>query len=265
MTDSPWLFAAGIALGLFGLLIAWAWATRGPDDGAAKACLRLILRLYTRAWHGLRWSPAADPLPARGAAIVVANHRSGVDPLVLYATTRRDIHFLMAREYYEVPHLRWLFRLVGAIPVNRDGKDLSATKAALQRLKEGRVVGIFPEGGIRAPGEEGMDGSKFGVALLALRTGAAVVPAHITGTPPFDSVLRAFVSPSRSSIRFGEPLRFARAGERKPGREEMETITKTIFERIETLRRESEGRDTEDDSGRSQATATVESAQPNDR
>jgi 1-acyl-sn-glycerol-3-phosphate acyltransferase len=229
---------AAVLLAFVSSFLAVAWARRGPADDLVAATVRLVLDLYIALYHRLRRlpGPPGPPIPLEGPAIVVANHRSGVDPLVLSACTRRLIHFLMAREYYEQRGLRWLFRTAGAIPVNRDGNDLGATKAALKALKEGLVIGIFPEGGIRPQDGEEPEAGKSGVALLALKTGAPVVPAYISGTPAYDSVLRAMITPSRSQIRFGEAMRFAPPAGRKPSREEIDEAARRVRDRIGELR-----------------------------
>ncbi len=213
-----------------------AWVRRGPGDRLSVALLRFINESFLSLWHGLRQEPGSPipPVPLEGPAIVVANHRSAVDPLALAASTRRVIQFLMAREYYETPGLRWLFRAARAIPVNRDGSDLGATKAALNVLREGGVIGIFPQGGIREASESEL-GGKAGVALLALRTGAPVIPAYITGTPALESVFLSILIPSRSRVRFGEPLRLSVDG-KKATREEIDEAARTILERIAELR-----------------------------
>jgi 1-acyl-sn-glycerol-3-phosphate acyltransferase len=214
-----------------------AWIRRGPRDSLGIASLRLLNDLYTGLWHGVRWEPPppASPIPIDGPVIVVANHRSAADPMVLAASTRRLVRFLMAREYYQVFGLEWLFRLAGEIPVNRDGSDLGATKTALKVLRDGGVIGIFPQGGIREEGfQEEADG-KAGVALLALRTGAQVVPAFISGTPIRESVFLTMLIPSRSRIRFGAPLRFAPAG-KKVTREEIDDAARAILEAVASLR-----------------------------
>jgi len=231
------LFAGLVVAALLAALAALAWIRRGPEDTLLIALLRLVLDLYMRVFHRLHWMPPAAPIPLQGPAIVVANHRSGVDPLAVAASTRRLIHFLMAREYYEIPWLRWFFRLSGAIPVNRDGNDLGATKAALKILRDGELLGIFPQGGISLKAGEPL-GGKSGAALLALKTEAPVVPAHITGTPSCESVLRALLTPSRSAVRFGEPVRFSPPLGRKPSREEVDALARQILERVEKLRPE---------------------------
>ncbi len=221
-----------------------AWARRGPQDDLRVSLLRLFNELYLRVYHRLQWSSESpgDPLPSHGPAIVVANHRSGVDPLALTACTKRAIRFLMAREFYALPGLHWIFQIVGAIPVNRDGNDLGATKAALKVLREGGIIGIFPQGGIRleSNGRNESIEIKAGAALLALRSGAPIIPALIRGTPSLDSVFRAILTPSRASILFGKPLQLEVCG-KKPTRQEIEDATNRIQERLNELRVSSPG------------------------
>jgi 1-acyl-sn-glycerol-3-phosphate acyltransferase len=223
-----------LAAGMAGFVLL-AHALRGADDTLGIACFRLFCRVYLKVVHRLRIdSPTKDPLPSTGPAIVVANHRSSVDPFVIGAATGRRVRFLMAREYYEVRGLRWLFKRLGCIPVNRDGSDLGATKTALKALKEGEVIAVFPQGGIREAG--GALEGKDGTALFALRTGAPVVPMYVDGTPNLDSVFLALLRPSRSSLRCGSPLPFRKSDAGKPSRESLEQATARILGAIESLR-----------------------------
>ncbi len=226
-------WALGIGLGSAVVFSAVSLLLRGPEDTLAVAHVRLLARCYMRVVHRQRVRLELDAVPREGPAIVVANHRSGVDPLAVGITTRRLIHFMMAREYYEVPVLRWFCSIVGAIPVNRDGHDLAATKAALGLLRAGRVVGVFPQGGIREGGE--FDDAKGGVALLALKTGAVIVPCFIDGTPQNDSVLKALFTPSRTAVHCGSVLVPAKTAG-KPSRDEVEELTQRIVDAIAAQR-----------------------------
>jgi 1-acyl-sn-glycerol-3-phosphate acyltransferase len=226
-----------LALAAFALFFLYVFRRRGPEDTLFLAFLRAVGNGYSRVFHRLRRPrPGEDPVPPEGACIVVANHRSGIDPLLLCLLTRRRIRFLMAREYYEIPILHWMFRALGCIPVNRNGNDLGATKAALRVLREGKVIGIFPQGGIREASDapEG----KSGTALLAIRTRAPVVPFLIEGSPNFDSVLRAFLTPSKTRVRWGAPVKFGAPGAEKPTRAELDEVTASILKAIWALRDE---------------------------
>ncbi len=206
---------------------------RGPEDQLLACILRPLCLAYVRVFHQLKVFPAEDIVPRKGPAIMVANHRSGVDPVLISILTQRRVRFLMAREYYETPGLRWLFRSLGCIPVNRDGNDLSSTKAALKALHHGEVIGIFPQGGIRDTTD--FLQWKAGVALLALRTGAPIIPFYIFGSRNLNSVALSLLTPSRTWIHCGVPLTFTCA-RGKPRREELENVTAEILESIARLK-----------------------------
>ncbi len=160
---------------------------------------------FATCWHGLRGRPSRCPLPESGGCILAATHVSSVDPLLLQSCCRRLIHWMMAREYYGLPGVQWLFRLIGPVPVNRTGQDLSATRAALRLLGGGRVVGVFPAGDIRPAGQPEMD-LKPGAAMLALASGAPIIPARIFG-PSHRSVPADWLLPHRRTrVEFGPPV-----------------------------------------------------------
>ena len=96
---------------------------------------------------------AVLPLPRSGPAIVVANHVSGLDPLLLVSASRRPLRFIVAREQYRRPELKWLLRAMGCIPVDRERQPQKALRHALRSLREGEVVALFPEGRIHLPGD----------------------------------------------------------------------------------------------------------------
>jgi 1-acyl-sn-glycerol-3-phosphate acyltransferase len=183
---------------------------------------------YARVFHRTRVLTPCT-LPARGAAILVCNHTSGLDPLLLQSATRRVIVWMMAREYFEIRALKRFFQLVDAIPVDRSGKDLSATRGALRALQNGRVLGIFPEGRI----EQTRDLLPFqtGAAMLARRAGCPVVPAYITGTQRGKGMLSAFTKSQSAIMTFGGRMEFSRC-EEKP---DLETDTLQIESRIREL------------------------------
>ncbi|MFQ5701369.1 MAG: lysophospholipid acyltransferase family protein [Acidobacteriota bacterium] len=85
-------------------------------------------------------------IPRAGACIVVANHRSYADPVLLGSAFPRRIHFLIARPVYRLYRMRWFYYMMGSIPVSRKAPDPGAMKRALRILRGGGVIGIFPEG-----------------------------------------------------------------------------------------------------------------------
>lgn len=232
------VFLVAVPAGLLGSFGAYAALRRGPEDTWLVAFLRGLNDLLMHFVHRLRvldreGEPLRDALPRTGGFIVVANHRSGADPNIVGGTTRRWISFLMAREYYETTGLEWLFRHLRAIPVNRDGTDMSALRRAIAELRAGRVVGLFPQGGIREPDE--LDVAKAGVALLAAKSGVPVVPLYIDGSPIDESVFKVLFIPSRTRVYCGDPIVFE-GSTTKRDREALETFTNRILAGIAQLR-----------------------------
>jgi 1-acyl-sn-glycerol-3-phosphate acyltransferase len=164
------------------------------------------LYLFARLWHRCaRRGP--NLLPKRGAALLIANHPTHADPAFLTAACRRWVHFLQAREYYDVPFLRPLFHLWGCIPVSRGHPDPACIRAALECLRRGAVVGLFPEGELSPPGSGRLRRGHTGAALLALRSGAPVIPAYIAGAPPPRGVVADWLWPAGGvRVVFGPPI-----------------------------------------------------------
>ncbi len=118
-----------VGIGLFHARADWGGAHVNWLDGWT--------RLICRYLHGLKPEHKLD-LPATGPAIVVANHVSGLDPLLLIAASRRPLRFLIATEEYQRPVLHWIFKLAGCIPVDRKGRPEQALRTA-RRALEGQV------------------------------------------------------------------------------------------------------------------------------
>jgi 1-acyl-sn-glycerol-3-phosphate acyltransferase len=156
-------------------------------------------------------------VPRVGPVILAANHTAGIDPLLIFATcTHRTISFLVATEYCR-GLAGWFGRLVGCIPVDRERPGKDSIAACLRLLEGGGCLGIFPQGTFEAPDREPLD-AKGGVGLLALRTGATVIPCHISGTQYSDHVFGSFLNRHRVCVRYGPPVELAalRGPERPP-------------------------------------------------
>ena len=161
----------------------------------------------------LLYKPKAVGLESipEGPAILAANHQSFLDDLLLpLLVPGRKVVFLAKADYFDKWYLRWFFKGANVIPVRRESR--SAAEAALQTgvqaLREGNLVGIFPEG-TRSPDGRLYRG-KTGVARMALEARVPVVPVAITGTfeaLPYDKRLP---KPGRAEVRFGKPLDFQR-------------------------------------------------------
>ena len=137
-----------------------------------------------------------EHVPRTGPLIVAANHVSNLDPPVLGAALPRPLCYMAKAELFRIPVLGAIITQLRAFPVDRARGDVSAIRRAVEVLKMGAAVGIFPEGGRN---REGHNRIHSGVALLASLTGAPVLPVYIDGTK------ERF---ARITVIFGEPMTF---------------------------------------------------------
>ena len=189
--------------------------------------VRIYLRLKVRG---------SDRIPAKGPAIVVANHASFLDPIVLGSACPRKIHFIVLQTMYDWWRLRWFYWGMQTIPVRAEEGDPRAIRLALWRLKHGQLVGLFPEGA--RSGDGVMREGKMGVALLAALSGAPVIPCFIQGA--FESLPPgvAFPRPARVTVSFGESMQFKRAGGAKRDRADLESFSSELLAAIARLKEE---------------------------
>lgn len=163
-------------------------------------------RLFCRHFH--RLDRGDVPLPAKDGALLVSNHVSGLDPLVLIAASTRPLRFLIAREQYDRWWLKWLFRAIGCIPVERSRNPVAAYAAARRALEAGEVVALFPHGHIHLDHHPPAP-LKRGVALLARETGAPIVAVRLDGVRGQGLTVSAVFLRSRVRLRHHAPLRHA--------------------------------------------------------
>ena len=118
-------------------------------------------------------------MPRRGAFILCSNHFSWMDPPLLGAVCPRPLAFMTKAEMFAIPGLAIVLRIVGAFPVRRHSADRPAIRHAMDLLQRGRAVCLFLEGTRSRDGRLGR--AEPGVALIAARTGAPIVPVALCG------------------------------------------------------------------------------------
>jgi 1-acyl-sn-glycerol-3-phosphate acyltransferase len=159
-----------------------------------------------------------------------------VDPAFLLACSNRPLHFLQARECYEVPLLRRLFSWAGLVPVRRKGSDVGGIRQALRLLARGEVLAIFPEGEVGLGGRGGLGPGKQGAALLALRSGALVLPAWIEGGPEPKSSLVDWLWPSAGArVRFGDAINLDTFRHRPINPQRLREVTELLMRSLAQL------------------------------
>ena len=195
----------------FVLVCRWIrlrWMSQGPGGDPVTVLLCLGVRAYCRLVHrptyaGLEHVPDTN---RPGGLIVVANHTSAIDPLLLQAACPFEIRWMMAVEMM-TPELDWLWRRQRVIPVARDGSDLTPARDAIRHVREGGVIGIFPEGSIAQPPQE-VRPFFSGVGLIVARAKAPVLLGWISGTPPTADMMPALTTPSRARVEFIDLIDF---------------------------------------------------------
>jgi 1-acyl-sn-glycerol-3-phosphate acyltransferase len=170
-------------------------------------------------------------LPRNRSFVVVANHESFCDVLVLLAHLPLQVRFLAKRSVFRVPILGWSIAAAGFIPVDREARSRSAgaVEAALRRLQGGRSVVVFPEE-TRSPTGELLPFKK-GAALLALRSGLPILPIALAGT--FRVLPRGtlLITPGPVVLAAGDPIG---TGDRSP--RERAALTEEVRARVLALR-----------------------------
>ncbi|MFD0694857.1 lysophospholipid acyltransferase family protein [Paenibacillus sp. GCM10027628] len=180
-----------------------------------RAIFRVIFTLFFR----LR-AIGMENVPAHGAVVLCGNHTSLLDPPLLGTPLTRKVHFMAKAELFDVPVLGTVISKVGAFPVKRGGVSKESIRLAIQLLRDGNMMGVFPEGSRSNAGGMG----KKGAASLALKAGAAVVPVAIIGNY---SLFR------RMTIVYGKPLDLsAYTG---GSSDDLEQATETIMQEIRSI------------------------------
>lgn len=164
-----------------------------------------------------------ENIPEEGATILAANHTSFWDAPIILTATKRPMRTMGKAELFDHKLLAPFLRMAGAFPVHRGTADITAIKTALRTLKDGEIFAIFPTG-TRIKDGEGE--AKAGVAMIASKSGAPVIPIAIRGG------YRLF---KRVTIHVGEPLYIRNENDTKPSAEELQIYADKILDRINSL------------------------------
>jgi len=191
---------------------------------------RTVLRLFAD-WR----VSGGQNVPPMGPLIVVANHQSNIDPPLLGASLPRDLFFLAKETAFGNPAARWLLNNYGAYPLKRGKIDIAAIRWALNKLSGDNAIVLFPEG-TRSPGK--MKKALSGVTLLAIKSGAPILPVGITGTEKLGPILRVAFPTGNIRVNVGQvfSLPVVHGKLEKP---QLDSMTSIIMDRIAALLPES--------------------------
>jgi 1-acyl-sn-glycerol-3-phosphate acyltransferase len=202
---------------------------------AAELLVSPLLRAYFRPQ-----ATGQEFVPRTGPAIIAANHLSAADEVFTPITAGRQVLYFAKAEYFNSPGLRgrinaWFFRELGHVPVDRDNPRAAANtiEAGVELLALGKALGIYPEG-TRSP-DGRLHKFRTGVARLALRTGAPVIPVGLIGT---DKVLiegdrHWYRSPVE--VHYGPALDFSGRAEDERSSRVLREVTETVREAVQKL------------------------------
>ncbi|MCS6885414.1 MAG: lysophospholipid acyltransferase family protein [Acidobacteriota bacterium] len=165
--------------------------------------LKILFLMFFRLFFTVEYL-GVENIPSSGPAVLAANHPSYLDPVLIYVVSERPIRFLAWDKLFQIPILGFFLRLFGAIPVNVYSKDSNAFEQAMQVLRQGDLLGVFPEAGRSQQGY--MESLKSGAARLAIFNNCPIVPITITGAYEAWPVHRLLPLPRKIMVRFWQPI-----------------------------------------------------------
>ena len=178
--------------------------------------------IYFLAWIVYRPKKIGEKnIPKEGSYIICGNHVHSLDAVVLVASLKREVIFIAKEELYKNAFFAWLGHTFDVIAIKRDSADIDAMKASFKALKQGKILGLFPEGT-----RNGMaKGVKLhnGAALIALKTNNNIIPVGVQGSfKPFRKV----------KLNIGKPMDFSKFTNQKNDKEVLDNITKQVMDEV---------------------------------
>ena len=214
-----WLLTSSLVLLFWVIFAACGWLVfaflanrllENPRGDTVTGLFYHGARIYCRVVHRLVVEGRENIPTSRepGPLIVVCNHTAGLDPVLLQASVPFPIRFMMATKM-RLPIFEVFWEWAGIISITTSGRDLGGVREALRHLRDGGVVGIFPEGAIERPPQV-LVPFMAGTGILIGKSGAKVLPIAITGTPYAAKAWGSLWRRSRSRLRVGPVVEFDR-------------------------------------------------------
>lgn len=181
-----------------------------------------VLNVFSRVFFKFRVE-GIENIPQEGSIIIAANHKSNLDPIFLAACMHknRPITAVAKKELFKIKPLGYILNKLNVIPINREKPDVSTIKNILRSIKDGYVLGIFPEGTrIKEPG---FGQAKAGLSVFAIKGKAQVVPI---------SIISNYKLFNRVTIYIDKPISFEEYYKQKLTTEENERLAQNVLEVI---------------------------------
>ncbi len=212
-------------------------STNGEEFPTPYRIGAVVVHFFARTYFRVKYV-GLEHVPTEGGAILAPNHASFLDPPLIACRVERPMVFVANEMFFNVQPLGKWMRQAGGYPVSSSGESTGSMKEVLRALKNGRLLGLFPEG------TRSWDGSILppmaGVGLLVAATDVPVIPIHVDGAFRAWPRHRRFPFPRKIVIRFGPPvdldeLRARMTSDRKHRRDHQRAIAQTVMEAIESL------------------------------
>jgi 1-acyl-sn-glycerol-3-phosphate acyltransferase len=191
--------------------------------------LQIIARVGTTLLFDLR-ADGLENVPKDGGVLLVANHQSYLDPVLVAVRLYRPVSFFAKSELFTNPYFGWLIRTLHAFPVRQGDGDVGAVKEVIRRLEEGYALNIYPEGSRSEDGNVGR--FERGIALIIRKAKVPVIPVAIHGSHDAWPKNRTLFHPHPIRVRYGKAMDFAG----KKGEEIVRSLEDTIRQMAEDLR-----------------------------
>ena len=185
--------------------------------------VKLLIGIFLNVFYRIEFVNIEN-FPSKGGAVLCSNHNGSLDMFFIGYKLPRLVHYMSKEELFRNPILGALIRWVGAFPVKRGKVDIESIKTAIKILKEGNVMGIFPEG---TRHKEGVRTEvKPGVAMIAMKANVPVIPVALEGSyKPF----------SRVKVVFGKPFNLGTDENKKYNSSELSQMSQDIMNRVYSL------------------------------
>ena len=197
----------------------------------------IVVRFFSRIYFRVNYV-GLENVPTNGGAILAPNHVSFLDPPLIACRVERPMVFVAHEMFFNIEPLGTWMRQAGGYPVSSTGESTGSIKEVLRALKNGRLLGLFPEGTRSWDGE--ILPPMAGVGLLVAATDVPVIPIHVDGAFRAWPRHRRLPRPIKITIRFGTPvpldeLRARMSSDRKTRREHQHAIAQTVMASIAAL------------------------------
>ena len=202
------------------------------DKSLLSAALKPVARPILKAFLPIKIT-GLENIPSKGPAILMPNHASFLDSIVLGFFTKRDIWFMAKNSEYRHAFMKWFLRHAGSFPVRRYNIDVQAVRNAIRVVQHGHILGIFPEGERTWDGE--MLPLRTGTIRLILALDTPIIPVGISGAYELMPRWTASIKRVPVHISIGKPVRFAHIPIPRQTRDDIESASTELRAQIQKL------------------------------